>query len=69
MNGKYQIATSMGGARYLYDENKFTMAVFSAVIGDAAYEAVKERIARDGGTLLNLDTGNYDAGSIGDLVA
>lgn len=68
MNGHYEVSTSLGGARYLHNDKKETIAVFSAGIGDAVYVSVKEAIARAGGSILNLDTGEYDCGSLDQLV-
>lgn len=67
MNGKYETNRSLGGARYLYDASKFTVAVFSVEIGDAAFEAVKHQIAKDGGSLFDMDRGEYLAGSVDQL--
>lgn len=69
MNNEYSCETNLGGARYLYQYGA-TIAVFSAGMGgDAAFEAVKNQIAKDGGTMYDRDAKTYLVGSVDKLVS
>lgn len=70
LNRKFEVYSTGVGIRVFAEVGEEIAVTFSdSPVGHAAFSAVKEAIAKAGGSLLNLDTGEYDVGCIGEMIA